>query len=71
MSVSKFSPHFIHRCESILANPVYAGIVGYCSIQLATFAANPSMKNMIDCLPVVPLLSVACAQVILEKQRRA
>jgi hypothetical protein len=71
MSVSKFSPHFIHRCESILANPVYAVIVGYCSIKLATLAANPSMENMIDCLPVVPLLSVACAQMILEKQRSA
>jgi hypothetical protein len=71
MSVSKFSPHFIHRCESILANPVYAGIVGYCSIQLATLAANPSMENMIHCFPVAPLLSVACAQVLLAKQRSA
>lgn len=71
MSVSKVGYDFIHRCESILAHPVYAGIVGYCSIQLATLAANPSMENMIDCLPVVPLISLACARLLLEEQRRA
>ena len=71
MSVSKVGYDFIHRCESIFANPVYTGIVGYCSIQLATLAANPSMENVIHCFPVVPLISLAGAQFLLEQQRSA
>ena len=71
MSVSKVGYDFIHSCESIVANPVYTVIAGYCSIQLATLAADPSMENMIHCLPVVPLISLAGAQFLLEEQRRA